>query len=568
MKRTITMNLSGIIFHIEEDAYEKLNNYLATIKSYFKNSEGCDEIMHDIESRIAEMLQGKVNANKQAVIRADVESVITVMGKPEEFAGEGAKEDTNSNNQAKAESTGSFSGRRRRVFRDPDEKILGGVCSGIANYFDLDPLWLRAAFVISFFAFGASLLIYIILCIIIPKAKTTAEKLEMRGEKVDVNNIGKAVNEEFQDFKKRMKDFGDDVQSPENKARIKSSAQKLADLIKQLLFNVFRIFGKVFAFLLIFFGVVLTIALLATLFGRGTISIFDSPGSKIHFSLYELSSAVFPSDLPTHYLVIGLMLFVGIPLLSMIYGGIKYLFGFKQKNRVVKYAANILWLCGLGLIIYVGIQLGADFSEQATTKQNIDLVQPKEKVLFLDLKPMPVEEEEEITYHHHRNVHFGDWTMISKDDNKFRLGYPTLNIVASATDSFELVAIKTANGFDKKEAAYRAKNIRYSIAQTDSLLEFNSYFDIDGSDKLRAQEVRLVLKVPVNKVVFLSKRMENILFDIDNINETLDSDMVNRKWVMTKQGLECVDCEGLEDTDKKAEVAPPTAPPAPPRGKY
>ena len=152
MKRTITMNLSGIVFHIEEDAYEKLSNYLLTIKGYFKNTQGCDEIMGDIEARIAEMLQSKVNAGKQAVIMADVDYVISVMGSPETFA-QDATENKESNNK-KEDNAYSYTGRRR-VFRDPDDKVIGGVCSGISNYFDLDPIWLRAAFAISFFVFGS-----------------------------------------------------------------------------------------------------------------------------------------------------------------------------------------------------------------------------------------------------------------------------------------------------------------------------------------------------------------------------------------------------------------------------
>lgn len=548
MNRTITMNLSGIIFHIEEDAYDMLNKYLSTIKGYFKDSDGRDEIMSDIESRIAEMLQEKVSKTKQAVLMNDVESVIAVMGKPEDFAGESGptenKESTAGENKTYSENKG-----RRRVFRDPDDKVIGGVCSGIASYFDFDPIWLRAAFAISFFVFGTGLLLYIILMIIIPKAKTTAEKLEMRGEKVDVNNIGKAVNEEFEDFKKRMKNFGDEVKSPENKERIRTAAEKFRDFVGDVFFNMLQIAGKIFAFIFIFIGIALMIGLMATIFGRGTISIFDSPMTSIHFSIYELSSAVLPNDLPIEFVIIGLILFIGIPLLSMIYGGIKYLFRIKQKNKIVKYTANILWLAGLVLLTYVGIQVGTDFSEQATTKQTISISQPIGNTLYLDMKPS-AEDDLDVTYMHHRKVRFGDWTMISKDDKSFRLGYPEMNIVKSETDSFELVAIKSAQGFDKKDATYRAKNINYAITQMDSTILFNSYFDIEALDKLRAQNVKILLKVPVNKFIYLSKRMEKIIFDIDNVNDALDSDMVNRKWIMTNRGLECIDCAGLENVHK------------------
>lgn len=562
MNRTITMNLSGIIFHIEEDAYEKLNKYLSAIKGYFQNSDGRDEILNDIEARIAEMLQEKVSSSKQAVLMADVDSVISAMGKPEDFAGDDVHSENADNAKSSDENKNTYTGqRRRRVFRDTDNKMISGVCAGIANYFDFDPIWLRGAFAISFFVFGSGFLLYVVLWMIMPEAKTTAEKLEMRGEKVDVNNIGKAVNEEFEDFKKRMKNFGDEVKSPENKERIKTSAQKAGEFVKDVLYNIITIFAKVMAVLFVIIGIILMVALLATLFGRGTISMYGSPDASLHFSLYELSSAILPNDMPIGYFVAGIILFLGIPLLSIIYAGVKYLFGIKQKNKIVKYTANTLWLCGLGLLMYVGFQLANDFSEQASVKQKTELIQPKTGIFYLDAKPLN-EEDINITYHQRHRIHFGNWIMISKDENKFRLAYPTLNIVKSETDSFELVVIKTASGFDKKEAGTRAKNINYVINQADSSLKFNSYYDIDIADKLHAQDVKLILKVPVGKTIFLSERMKKIIFDIDNVNDALDNDMVNRKWIMTRRGLECIDCEGLDNVEHTP--IPPAPAPAPP----
>ena len=561
MNRTITMNLSGIIFHIEEDAYEKLNKYLSTIKGYFKDSEGKDEIMSDIEARIAEMLQEKVSKTKQAVLMMDVESVISVMGKPEDFAGENAHSENSSNNESTSNDAKSnyTNGKRRRVFRDTDDKVLGGVCSGIANYFDFDPIWLRAAFALSFFLFGSGLLLYIILCIIIPKAKTTAEKLEMRGEKVDVNNIGKAVNDEFEDFKKRMKDFGNDMGSKENKDRLRSSAEKFFDFLGDVFHNIFRIIGEIFIVFFVFLAIVLMVALLATFFGRGTISVFG-----VHsFSLYEFRNAFLPSDMPVELIVITLILLIGVPLLSIIYKGIKHLFGIKEKNKIVKYTANGLWLGGVALLLYIGYQVIGDFSEQGSFTQTIEIKQPTSNVLYLDLKPLA--DDMDIAYRHKTKISFGDWSIISKDDNKFKLAYPQLDIVASPTDSFQLEVIKSANGFDKKDAGNRARDISYNITQTDSTIWFNSFYDISNTEKLRAQDVQIILKVPTNKVIYLSDRMEKIIFDIKNIHKVEDSQMTGRRWIMTKKGLDCMDCQGLEYDDSDLPVPPaPREPPAPP----
>ena len=155
--------------------------------------------------------------------------------------------------------------------------------------------------------------------------------------------------------------------------------------------------------------------------------------------------------------------------------------------------------------------------------------------------------------------------MFRKNGKTTSLGYPKIDIVLNERDSVELVAIKSASGVDKKEALYRAKNISYSISQKDSLLEFSPEFDIEEGDKWRNQNLRLVLKIPVGKVVYLSPNMKNIIYDIDNVRNVYDGEMLNRRWIMTNRGLECVDCHGLEEYDNNHDidinVNPPPAPP-------
>ena len=564
MNKTITMNLSGIIFHIEEDAYEMLNKYLSTIKGYFHDSEGRDEIMSDIESRIAEMLQEKVSTTKQAVLKMDVESVISVMGKPEDFAGdhtEGQK------NESKTENNAPFEGnKRRRVFRDPDDAVVSGVCSGISNYFDLDPIWLRGAFAISFFVFGSGLILYIILWMIIPKAKTTAEKLEMRGEKVDINNIGKTVNEEFEEFKQRVDKFGKEMGSKENRQRVRTSTEKLADFLSDVFKNIFQILGKIFSVIFIVFAVFMIVLLLGSLFGRNFIHV-STNGSDFSYSIYDMMHSVFPNDLPIEYAVIGLVLFLGLPLLSMIYGGVRHLFGIKQKNKIVSYTTSILWLTGLAFIIYVIYQVSDDFKEDATSKQNIELVSIKSDTLYLTAKNIDkygINDEDD----YDSRILIDNWTLLKKNGKTTSLGYPKFDIVMNENDSIELVAIKSASGYDKKEALYRAKHISYSIYQKDSLIELNPEFDIEEGDKWRNQNLRLVLKIPVGTVVFLSPSLKHIIYDIDNVTDTYDKEMLNRRWKMTNRGLECIDCDGLEEDMEHLHkvpsvLAPPSVPEVP-----
>jgi phage shock protein PspC (stress-responsive transcriptional regulator) len=533
------MNLSGIIFHIEEDAYDKLNKYLSTIKRYFSTTEGRDEIMGDIESRIAEMLQEKVSNAKQAVLLADVESIIAVMGKPEDFAAE------NEQQESKQQSAQSEYTYKRRLFRDPDDRILGGVCSGIANYFDIDPIWIRGIFAIAFFVFGSGFLLYAILWMIMPLAKTTAEKLQMRGEKVDINNIGKAVNEEFTYVKKRMDRFGEEISSPANKERFRETTRSAGHFLGAALTSALKLAAKIFAIIALIISIILLTGLMAAIFGKGNFMVFDAD-STIRFSIYEFAASVLPLGISSEMVLTTMILFFGIPLSFIIYSVVKFLFGIKERNKIVNYAASILWLTGIALMVYIGIQVGTDFSTEAFVKKNVNIIQPENKKLYLDINSS----DANTFYIHHRGsrIRLDNWTLISKEGNHYRLGYPRMDIVASETDSFQLVIIKSANGPDKKEASILAKNISYETIQKDSLLLFNGYFDIGEDDKFRAQQVKIVLKVPINKSIYLSRRMEKIIFDIDNVTNTLDRDMVNRSWIMTPQGLECLDCTGMEAT--------------------
>lgn len=197
MKRAISINLGGIVFNIDDDAYRELQAYLTQIEGCFSDREESKEIMNDIEARIAELFNERITDYKKVITSKDVNDIIAVMGSPEQFG-----ETENGSTQKRRERFGPSG--YRRMYRDPDNRILGGVCSGMSAYWQIDPIILRILFVIAFLGFGTGLIIYIILWIVLPEAKTKAQKLEMMGEKVNVSNIGKAFKEEFNNVKKNM----------------------------------------------------------------------------------------------------------------------------------------------------------------------------------------------------------------------------------------------------------------------------------------------------------------------------------------------------------------------------
>ncbi len=207
MKKTVTVNISGVVFHIDEDAYEKLNRYLHRLKAYFRREEGGEEIIAGIESRIAEMFQERSKDHSKAINIDDVNEAITQLGEPSQM---------DSDEKANSTSSGGNSGIKddsapRRLFRDPDNKYIGGVCSGLAAYFNIDPTWVRILFVVLILLAGSTILAYIILWIVIPRARTTADRLSMRGERINLSNIEKAIREDLQDIKKNLEDLSKKV---------------------------------------------------------------------------------------------------------------------------------------------------------------------------------------------------------------------------------------------------------------------------------------------------------------------------------------------------------------------
>ncbi len=196
MQKTINSNIGGRIFHVEDDAYALLDQYLKDVKTHFSSYPDQDEIMADIEHRIAEQFESLSRGKDGIIAKADVAQVMEIMGQPQDFS-----DDTNSADEPKT-SKQSEPRKRVRLYRNTDNQIIAGVASGIAAYFDIDPLWIRLIFVVTLLFGGSGILIYIILWIIVPAAGTPAEKVEMRGNTVTLASIEKTIKEEILDNEK------------------------------------------------------------------------------------------------------------------------------------------------------------------------------------------------------------------------------------------------------------------------------------------------------------------------------------------------------------------------------
>ncbi|MDQ3110426.1 MAG: PspC domain-containing protein [Bacteroidota bacterium] len=539
----MTINISGIIFHIEEDAYDKLGSYLRTVRSRFSEEDGRDDIMADIESRIAEILNERVGPSKQVVLMTDVDYVISLMGEPEAISDQEEKQESTGNKSAADDSDfETDKTRRRRLYRDTDDKIVGGVCSGLGYYFNVDPIWIRLAFVVVFFLFGTGVLFYILLLIIIPKAETTAEKLEMRREPVDVNNISKKVKEEFGDFKKRAEDFGQEARNYGKKWKDESKywrkKRSLGNSFEDFFHGVFNLIGRVFAFGLVAIGIFFLIALITS-----TFSLRDF--GNLPFG--EHISNLFPDRFHYYLALTSFFVVFGIPIVMIIYKGTRMIFRIKKNDRIIGITALLIWILGITGGIFAGISVGKGFREDISIHEYFPIRNAKMDTIYLNVKPDPDMENRDYHSHSNRKYHYANrFKAISSNGNEVKFGEFGLNIIPSDVDSIQLVVYRMASGSDKREALDRAKAITYTITQKDSLLTFNPYYMLGAGQHWRAQDVRLELLVPKNTVVFLGNYMNGILDDIDNVSNTLDQDMVNRRWIMTGRGLQCIDCAGLD----------------------
>jgi phage shock protein PspC (stress-responsive transcriptional regulator) len=194
MKITVSINLGGYFFNIDEDAYAELKSYLKNLELHFAGEESSSEILSDIESRMAELFRTKLTSYKQVINIEDVHQVITVLGTPEDIS------DTEAPTARDKFSSPGY----HRMYRDPDHRVIGGVCAGIAAYWDIE-LWLVRLIFFVLLMMGVGILIYLILYIVLPEAKTTAEKIAMKGNPVNIHNIKDSVKKEFDTVRNSMK---------------------------------------------------------------------------------------------------------------------------------------------------------------------------------------------------------------------------------------------------------------------------------------------------------------------------------------------------------------------------
>jgi len=538
MKKTISSSIGGIVFNVEEDAHAKLSAYIDAISASLKDSEGHDEIMADIESRIAEIFQQKLSNYKQVVTLTEVDEVISIMGDPEDF-GAPAGTQTKQQDYNTSGNQYGYSGRRR-VYRDTDDKVISGVCSGLAHHFGVDPIWLRLAFGLSIFIGGFGIILYILLIVITPKARTAAEKLEMMGEPVDVNNIRKKMEEEMDNFKKKVKDFGNDFKSGRTGDRAKDFGKDMGDFFASSGQGVGHVLGGIIKTILIaisiFVSVIIGIVLIALIISvTSGVHIQTGNHHEIFYSAHSLFDMLAVTGAMRDTLVIGILLFLGIPLLALIMRFSRVAAGRRQPFQWFTITAGILWSISWVLMIIGIAGVFSHFSVNGFTRSDVKVnpsIPAKMLYVKMDNKVFADNNFEGISVGNNA-FELDSLNVYISDESELRQN-PSLCIEQSPDSNYHLIVTKIARGVSKAEADEYIDGIDYSYVNRDSTLVLDPYFTIELTKGWRKQKLDLSLEVPLNKSVDLPEGIDHILCKAMHHK---GQHIGGSKWTMSQAGL-------------------------------
>jgi len=629
MNKVININFQGRILPIEEQAYEILKQYIDSLRAYFANEEGRDEIINDIECRVAELCEERLKKGAICIDASGINLIIDSIGRPADFAAQDGFEQANTTSSNTSDSAYNSNDDKawdslppKRLYRDEQNKVLGGVCSGIANYFNLDPLLVRVLwiflvgvnilgylilwiavpsssvkevggvrkrlfrdidnkviggvcsglskyfgiqvwiirilflipfirFVINFrhvhlfqfwdspdfpnfldFTFSpGAIFVYIVLWLVLPEAKTSADKLEMVGEKVDLNSIKNTIQNDMEGFSKRAQTWGSEfykkkqtthtgnVNTSDKNTAADSSTNEQNYVPQQqnkgclhFVGRVITVCVKVFVYFVL--GII-GISVFGALFGIGVAGT----------SLLPLRRFVLEEGAQSGYAFGVILLFVWVPIIGIVTALIRKIAGFKKANIWVRSSFWALWILGCVMVVLFINSLGNSFSKHNTpNEQSITL--SKAKLDFLELTSSP-----KMKYYENHWFQITPFDSYDNEDTVFVRNL-RVRIVQSKTDSFEVKVVKLCNGKSVQEANRLADKINFSVSQDDSLMYLDRGIAINKNDKFRNQHIIMTIAVPIGKRIKISNngwRQVNIRLNHNGIqSETING--INDGW--------------------------------------
>lgn len=530
MKKAIKISLGGIVFNIEEDAYAVLDDYFNSLTTHLGTTSESIEIAEDIKERASELFSEMLNGRETVTLQM-VETVIETLGKPEQIA----QEDEGAADNANHEDFGAKSSGNKRLYRDGDRAIIGGVSAGLGAYFNVDPLVFRVLFLAMLLAKGLGLLIYIILWLAMPLARTARQKMEMRGEPINLSNLEKNVKEEYQKVKENLAKKG----GANFFQRVFEIFDKIIVVLARIFGVVFRIIGVILAIAFIIAGIVGIIT--ATLFiFHGTIlaSFFPVIGGinlAEGLTLLDLMRTTF--DLGSvFWVVIPLYFVVTIPLLVILFLGLRMIFRFKSRDSIIYVSGATLWIFSVIFLAMALFFQARSFTIRESVTERVELVSPGEEVNTIHLTINP-EYEDDL----YRAFSLDDYSVLylSREDPEI-VGRPTFEIGKSATDSFELLIHKRSRGATGLMARRSARDIEISYILEGNRLLVDPFYTLAEGEKWRAQDVTVTLLVPNGQRVYIDPSLRRYLSNDQEYITCWPDEMVGRTWEMRGNQLKVV----------------------------
>ncbi|MFQ3296630.1 MAG: phage shock protein PspC (stress-responsive transcriptional regulator) [Polaribacter sp.] len=558
MNKTININLGGFFFHIDEVAYQKLRRYLESIsKSLSEDPQGKNEIISDIEARISELLSEKITDARQVVSEGDIEDIIVIMGQPEDYT-----------ETEEAYSDASYSYKRnsasgKKLFRDGDDKFLGGVASGVAHYFDIDTIWVRLLFLIVTVAgVGAGILVYIALWILLPEAKTTAEKLQMEGEPVNIDNIEKKIREEFTNVSESVRNAANQAsekikdgasefsekmgQTFSAKTNKNNGLQDFLNAIGKIAMVFFKILGKFIGVLFVICGAAVILSLIIGGFSVGSFEFLNIDGDFISYPDF-----FYEATLPRWLLTLSLFTLIGIPFLVLLVLGLRMLSSnIKKFSKITAISLLSVWFMALLIIIFTGVEFGASHANYGKSISNNRLDIVKKDTLVLKMINNDV-----LYYQEHLKRSSRKHEIAIDDKLMLYTNNIRLDVKKSSTENAYFIIQKESYGRSRIKANKNAKKIQYNYTVTDNEIVFDTFFLSDLKNIYKDEEIDITVFIPESATIYFDSSIKNFLSNVKNKENIYDKEMIDHHFKMTNTVLKCTDCiEEIKEEEKEQAI--------------
>ncbi|MGB0146988.1 MAG: PspC domain-containing protein [Flavobacteriaceae bacterium] len=522
MNKTININLAGSFFHVDENAYAHLQKYLDAVRATLSPEDSIEEIMNDIEARIAELFSESMTSNDQVITLSRVKEIIDIMGQPQDFDPEGAAE-SNAAEQYKS---------IKQLFRDEENKYLGGVASGLGHYLGIDCLWIRLIWLLLFFfSSGTFFMIYILFWILVPAAKSTSDKLKMKGEPINISNIEKRVKEGYDKFSDNMKSVDYDKYGNQ----VKRGSNRVVELIGNLLKGTLTVLAKLLGVLMLIFSITTLLGLAFGLFSAGSLEFWGQA------DLIQYYQAVSVAQIPFWALLTIVFLAVGIPFIVLFIVGLKLLIpNLKSMGWTPKILIFALWIASILALIFFGAKHATFSSVTGQFQREI---------------PLPISKNDSLTLTMNQSLLSG---RSSERDDDFKIKMDADKNPIIVTNNVRLIVRSTqkeegfikvdsyADGATLDEAQDKAMQINYQIQYTDGVLELDPFLTTDLAHKYRDQHVEVIVYLPTGSVLWADHNTHSYHQNTKAYNDLLDSGYEGHYLKVMDRELKCLDCPSNE----------------------